>query len=299
MADASLLGVGGGPVRPWTVLRGRDVSGGLEVVLNEYTSRRLGVEPDATITVRATCARGAGAPPPVGFRVVGIAEFPFDTPGASEAGTTASALAAACGAAAESSADFLIVTSTGDADAAAAEIAALRPDLRPFTNDQAISQMERGGFTYFRQISTVLTTVTLSFALLLITVLLTVSVNQRLGDIAALRALGFTRGRVVADVLSESGLIVGIGGVLSLPLGALLAVPVSGALQLNTSAAQGIRPMISANGAYSRLLRRVPGSSSRSPGRKRFQKPACLASAFSGSTTAVGYMPRSARRCHA
>ena len=42
--------------------------------------------------------------------------------------------------------------------------------------------------------------------------LLTVSVNQRLGEIAALRALGFSRGRVVADVLCESALIVGIGG---------------------------------------------------------------------------------------
>jgi putative ABC transport system permease protein len=69
----------------------------------------------------------------------------------------------------------------------------------------------------------VLTTVTVSFALLLITVLLTVSVNQRLGEIAALRALGFSRARVVSDVFSESVLIVGIGGVLSLPLGLALA----------------------------------------------------------------------------
>ena len=83
--------------------------------------------------------------------------------------------------------------------------------------------MRRTGFTYFQQISAVLTTVTLGFALLLITVLLTVSVNQRLGEIAALRALGFSRARVVADVLCESVLIVGLGGALSLPLGVALA----------------------------------------------------------------------------
>ena len=47
--------------------------------------------------------------------------------------------------------------------------------------------------------------------------------NQRLGEIAALRALGFSRLRVVKDVLAESALIVGIGGLLSLPLGLLLA----------------------------------------------------------------------------
>jgi hypothetical protein len=38
----------------------------------------------------------------------------------------------------------------------------------------------------------------------LITVLLTVSVNQRLGEVAALRALGFSQRRVVVDVLWRS-----------------------------------------------------------------------------------------------
>jgi putative ABC transport system permease protein len=69
----------------------------------------------------------------------------------------------------------------------------------------------------------VLTTVTIAFAWLLIAVLLTVSVNQRLGEIAALRALGLSRRRVVTDILCESALIVGSGGLLSLPLGLALA----------------------------------------------------------------------------
>src|SRR5262249_60801883 len=63
----------------------------------------------------------------------------------------------------------------------------------------------------------------LSFAVLLTTVLPPVSGTQRLGEIAARRALGFSRWRVVADVLCESLLIVGGGGLLSLPLGMLLA----------------------------------------------------------------------------
>ena len=79
-------------------------------------------------------------------------------------------------------------------------------------------------FTYFRQISTVLSTITLLFGFLLITVLLTVSVNQRLGEIAAVRALGFSRARVAADVLWQSALLVGSGGVLALPLGLVLSI---------------------------------------------------------------------------
>lgn len=217
-------GAGGGPTRPWTVLRGRDVGGSRELVINEYAATTLGVEPGGSLVVRASCSPGAEAPPPLAFQVAGIAEFPFESPATSAAATTAEGLAEACGQDEAGLADFLVVTSTGDPAAAAADIAAARPDLRPFTNEQAIGQLQQSGFTYFRQISSVLTTVTLSFALLLIAVLLTVSVNQRLGEVAALRALGFTQRRVVLDVLCESVLIVGIGGALSLPLGALLAV---------------------------------------------------------------------------
>jgi putative ABC transport system permease protein len=221
--DGTILGVGAGPPPPWTILRGRDVSGGNELVLNQYAAGVLKVEPGADVTVRATCERGVGAPPAVAFRLVGIAELPFEVPDEAAAGTTAAGIASACGTPQADLADFIAVTSRGDADAAARDISALEPDLRVFTNEQAIGQLQQGGFTYFRQISIVLQTITVSFALLLITVLLTVSVNQRLGEVAALRALGFSQRRVVLDVFCESALIVGIGGALSLPLGILLA----------------------------------------------------------------------------
>jgi putative ABC transport system permease protein len=175
------------------------------------------------VVVRASCSRGANAPPPLTFLVTGIAAFPFESPATAGAATSADSLADACGARDDSRANVIVATSTGNAAAAAAEISARRPDLHAVTNDQAVDQLQQGGFTYFRQISAVLTTVTIAFAMLLITVLLTVSVNQRLGEVAALRALGFSRRRVVLDVLCESALIVSIGGALSLPLGLLLA----------------------------------------------------------------------------
>lgn len=228
---ASFLGVGGDGGRPWTVMRGADVAGELELVINEHAAQVLNAEPGASVSVQAYCSQGPDAPPPLVFRVAGIARFPFEAPDEAGAGTTAASMADACGVQGITAADFLMVTSTGDPAATAADIAAERPDLLAFTNEQAIGQLQQRGFTYFRQISTVLTTITVSFALLLITVLLTVSVNQRLGEVAALRALGFSQGRVVLDVLSESALIVGIGGVLSLPLGALLAVWLDGILK--------------------------------------------------------------------
>jgi ABC-type lipoprotein release transport system permease subunit len=215
-------GAGGNGARPWTMLRGRDATGSGEIVLSDAAARRMNVSPGAQVTVRASCSDTPEAPPPLELLVTGTASFPFDAADDVTAGATDRTLAAACGGDA-ATADFLLVASLGDPARTSADIAAIRPDLRAYSNEEMIGQLEEGGFTYFRQISSVLTAVTASFALLLIAVLLTVSVNQRLGQIAALRAVGFSRARVVADVFSESILIVGAGGMLSLPLGALLA----------------------------------------------------------------------------
>jgi putative ABC transport system permease protein len=222
---ASFQGVAGTATHPWTILRGRDIGTGAEIVVNENTAVRGHLEPGTRVTLRPSCANEEQALPPVAFAVIGVAQFPFDTPNGNTLATSLDTLAAACGGNESGEADVIMVASqeTAGPAVAVADVAKLLPDLQVLSNAEAVNRFEQGGFTYFRQISTVLTTVTLSFAVLLITVLLTVSVNQRLGEIAALRALGFSRWRVVADVLCESVLIVGGGGLLSLPLGALLA----------------------------------------------------------------------------
>ena len=219
---SAFQGVSGGTLRPWTVLRGRDAGQAGEVVVNETLSEALQAEPGATIDVRASCLEGREALPPVRLVVAGVASFPFESSGGRTMGGALDTVEASCGGNGEDEADMILVIAS-DPVTAAAGIQALRSDLRTLTNEQMIGRLERGGVNYFRQISSVLTTVTVSFAMLLITVLLTVSVNQRLGEIAALRALGFSQRRVVADVLWESVLIVGTGGALSLPLGSLLA----------------------------------------------------------------------------
>ena len=221
----SFQGVEGTGAHPWSILRGRDIGTGAELVINENTATRLALAPGSRVVLRASCTDQKQALPPMPFTVAGVAQFPFDTPRGATLATSLEMLADACGGNESDKADVIMVASQESAGAAAAvaDVAMLLPDLRVLSNAEAVNRFERGGFTYFRQISTVLTTVTLSFAVLLITVLLTVSINQRLGEIAALRALGFSRWRVVADVLCESVLIVGGGGLLSLPIGGLLA----------------------------------------------------------------------------
>ena len=84
----------------------------------------------------------------------------------------------------------------------------IRPDLAAITNEELVARFQQVEFSSLRQISFVLATITMFFGLLLITVLLSVSTNQRLGEIAALRALGFSRRRMVSDVLWRSALLV-------------------------------------------------------------------------------------------
>jgi putative ABC transport system permease protein len=215
--------------RPWTIIRGADLPAdhGAEqaassLVVNQTLFDTVGLPPGSRVRLRASCEAGRAAPTPRSFTIVGVAQFPFDDEGQNTAVISRAALRAICGDV-NDVADMVLVASSDGASAAVSAIRSARPDLYAFTNEQIVARMQAQGFTYFRQISAVLSTITLLFGFLLITVLLTVSVNQRLAEIAALRALGFSRTRVVKDVLAESALIVGIGGLLSLPLGLLLA----------------------------------------------------------------------------
>jgi putative ABC transport system permease protein len=219
----TLQGVSDTPTPPWTLLRGNEPSADDEVVVNEDAEHEFRATVGATIAIQSFCVDGPESLPPVKVRVTGVAEFPIEGAGDLMIATTLAGLERACGGHGVGEADLILVASDGDAMETARAIGREVPTLGTLTNDQLLGRLQQNGFSYFRQISTVLTTVTLSFALLLITVLLTVSVNQRLGEIAALRALGFSRRRVIADVLAESALIVGSGGLLSLPLGLLLA----------------------------------------------------------------------------
>ena len=215
----------------WDVVEGRDlheVNGGgtPPILVNRNLAGELGVSPGGGLTLRGTCSQGRSSLPSINFRVVGIATFPFD--GESEL-TAAAALpdfARACGEEDLDEADVLLVASRPElgADAAAQAIRRRLPGLYAFTNEELIDRFQQVGFTYFRQISTVLATITLFFGFLLVTMLLTVSVNQRFAEIAALRALGFPRRRIATDLLCESGVFVGAGGLLSLLFGTGLAV---------------------------------------------------------------------------
>jgi putative ABC transport system permease protein len=194
------------------------------LVVDRRLARELNLSPGSTVQLRVTLGGAPSALPTIPFRVAGIAEFNFaaDDP---TAATTRDGLERARAAGSIDEADVVLIRSRVEVESSAtvAAIERVRPGLRAFSNDQIVAQLNENGFAYFRQISFVLSSVTLGFAFLLIATLLTVSVNQRLGQVAALRALGVPRVRIAATLLWESAFLVGVGAVLSVPTGWALA----------------------------------------------------------------------------
>ena len=195
-------------------------------VIARPMAERLHLSPGSTLTIRVRIAGTLSAMPSIPLRVTGVADFPFESQNALVVATTMDGFARAHGGALNDQAEFMFARSRPSVgvDAAVAAIAGLRSDVRVFSNEEMISNFARNAFSYFRQISIVLSTTTAAFSFLLVATLLTVSVNQRLGEVAALRALGIARRRIAATLLWESVLLVGIGGLFALPLGQLLAM---------------------------------------------------------------------------
>jgi putative ABC transport system permease protein len=79
----------------------------------------------------------------------------------------------------------------------------------------------RRRLAYFRQLSLVLGLISLGVTLLLVSTLMTITVNERLGEIATLRAIGVSRARIVQQVLTEGALLTLIGSTLGVVLGSL------------------------------------------------------------------------------
>jgi putative ABC transport system permease protein len=76
---------------------------------------------------------------------------------------------------------------------------------------------------YFRQLATILGSVSLLVTVLLIGTLLTITVNERLGEIATLRAIGVSRASIVKEVLVEGTALTVVGCALGVALGLVTA----------------------------------------------------------------------------
>jgi putative ABC transport system permease protein len=109
-----------------------------------------------------------------------------------------------------------------DADSVAAWVDRAFPRVSTLSTPTALRQVdERMG--YFRQLALILGAVSVTVGFLLVSTLVTVSVNERVGEIAVMRAIGVQRTRVVTQIVLEALCLALAGTVLGLGLGLLTA----------------------------------------------------------------------------
>lgn len=115
------------------------------------------------------------------------------------------------------------------ADSVAARLERSEPQMSAISTAAALRFVdERLG--YFRQLAFILASVSLAVGFLLVTTLVTVSVNERIGEIAVLRAIGVARWRIVAQVMIEGVALSFVGALLGLGLGLITAQWLNGIL---------------------------------------------------------------------
>jgi putative ABC transport system permease protein len=103
------------------------------------------------------------------------------------------------------------------------------PRVTVISTATALAQVDQR-LSYFRQLAFILGAVSLIVGFLLVTTLMTVSVNERVGEIGVLRALGVSRVHVVQQIVIEGVAISVIGAVLGLGLGLVTARYLNGIL---------------------------------------------------------------------
>jgi putative ABC transport system permease protein len=118
-------------------------------------------------------------------------------------------------------------------DTAATAVAARLRTAFPRLEVNSVAELVRHfkqRLVYFRQLSYILGSMSLVVTVLLIATLLTITVNERLGEIATLRALGISRGTVLREILSEGVALTLVGSALGLCLGLATARYLDGIL---------------------------------------------------------------------
>lgn len=103
------------------------------------------------------------------------------------------------------------------------------PQVASISTEQALRQVDER-LSYFRQLAFILGAISLVVGFLLVTTLVTVSVNERIGEIAVQRAIGVSRVHVVQQIVLEGVAISLAGAALGLLLGLATARYLNGIL---------------------------------------------------------------------
>ncbi len=153
----------------------------------------------------------------------GFVSWVYDYRGQPSVGTTLPVMQSLAGRK-EDRASLILVKARSDADAPALALRLREefPGLEVYSVADLVKFFKQR-LVYFRQLSYILGTLSLIVSVLLISTLLAITVNERLGEIATLRAIGIARATIIRQVLLEGALLTGVGAGLGMLLGLITA----------------------------------------------------------------------------
>ena len=193
----------------------------LGVLLGAPAARLMGAAVGDTIAlVSQLDPQVAGAAAERRLVVRGMVRWLYDHEGQPSVGTIVPVMQALGGIRQADRASVLMVKARDGADvpAVVARLRGAHPGVEVSGVDDLVRHF-RERMVYFRQLALILGTLSLGIATLLIGTLLAITVNERLPEIATLRALGVSRRSVIRDVLIEGAALTLAGGVIGVVLG--------------------------------------------------------------------------------
>ena len=223
--SAAVLGVDPSIQGDYEFLSGRDITTPDAIVANDYLLKKLGATFGDTLTV------AAGYDPQTrtysGQRklvLTGKARFIYGATEQSAAAVRRETLEALGGGARRDRASLFMVRVRKGAnpDSVRNWIATQIPSVTAISVATAIAEVDQR-LSYFRQLAFILGAVSLFVGFLLVTTLVTVSVNERAGEIAVMRAIGVSRAHIVQQIVIEGVAISLVGAIIGLGLGLVTA----------------------------------------------------------------------------
>ena len=222
--SAALLGVHPAVQGDYELLEGRDPMSANEVVMSGDLLRAIGARVGDTVTA------AAGYDPqlrqllgPRTLRIAGRVRFLYMASGQRGAAMPLEAMQSMNGQHNDRASLFMVRVRDGaDVEATRQSIEKRIPSVSAISIETAIAKVDER-LSYFRQLAAILGAVSFAVGFLLVTTIVTVSVNERIGEIAVLRAIGVTRARIVRRIAMESLTLMIGGGLAGLALGLVTA----------------------------------------------------------------------------
>ena len=219
----------------WHVFEGRDLGPGDadRVVVSRALSRDLGLGLGDTLFLARSYAPQLGMlRAPLARVVIGFADFRFDLRTQRSLALLTRPAQELRGELARDGLSMLVIALRDPAasDVVAAWIRDRHPEVEAYSVREILDTVQ-GQLAYFNLFSLVLGTVSVVVCVLLVGTIVTLSLGERLGEMAILRAVGLRRRRLVALVVFEGFLMVAASLPIAFGAGQLIALWLDGILR--------------------------------------------------------------------